>query len=52
MLVSFVVMVVGFLEALDWVAIIPDNLEQWIIPALGAVFMYLRAITTTPVGKA
>lgn len=50
-LFSLLVGILGLLEALDWVAIIPDKIEPWVLPAVSGVFLYLRSITTTAIGK-
>ena len=48
---SVAVAVIGALDAFEWVDVIPENIEPFIIPLLGIVFGYLRSITTTAMGK-
>lgn len=50
-LFAVIVSVIGTLEAFDWASIIPDSIEAFVLPVVGVVFMWLRSITTTPVGK-
>jgi len=50
-LFAVIVSVIGTLEAFDWASIIPDKIEAFVLPIVGLIFMYLRSITTTPVGK-
>lgn len=49
--VAVAVAVIGALDAFNWVDVIPDNIEPYVIPLLGLVFGYLRTITNTAVGK-
>ena len=48
---SVAVAVIGALDAFNWVDVIPDNIEGYIIPLLGLAFGYLRTITNTAVGQ-
>lgn len=50
-LISLAVIILGAIEAFDWAQIVPPNLQEWIVPAIGAVFLYLRTITNTALGK-
>ena len=50
-ILSIVVTIIGALEAFDWANIIPDKFEDFLLPIVGALFLYLRTITTTAVGK-
>lgn len=45
------VAVIGALDAFNWVEVIPDNIEPYIIPLLGIIFGYLRTITNTALGQ-
>lgn len=51
LLLSIAVAVIGALNAFDWVDVIPDNIEPFIIPLLAIVFGYLRTITNTALGQ-
>jgi hypothetical protein len=48
---SIAVVVIGALDAFNWVEVIPDNVEPFIIPLLGLIFGYLRTITNTALGQ-
>lgn len=48
---AIAVAVLGALDAFNWVEVIPDNIETFIIPLLGIVFGYLRTITDTAIGQ-
>ena len=50
-LLSIAVAAIGALETFNWADIIPDSYEKPVIMILGALFLYLRTITNTPVGK-
>lgn len=50
-LLSVAVSVVGALEAFNWAEVIPDAIEPYVLPVVGVIFMYLRTVTTTPLGK-
>jgi len=41
----------GFMQGFDWVTIIPAGWEAFVVAGIGALMMYLRKITDTPVGK-
>lgn len=51
LLLAVATAVIGALDAFNWVDIIPDNIEGYIIPLLGLAFGYLRTITNTAVGQ-
>lgn len=48
---SIAVAVIGALNAFEWVNVIPDKIEPFIIPLLAIVFGYLRTVTNTALGK-
>ena len=45
------VALVGVIEAFDWASVIPDKAEGFVLPLIGVAIMYLRKITTTPLGQ-
>ncbi|HHN73056.1 MAG TPA: hypothetical protein ENK13_03100 [Thermopetrobacter sp.] len=49
---SLLLATVGVLEAADWTRIVPDGPHKglWLL-AIALVIAWLRAITTTPVGR-
>jgi len=53
-IVAVLIAVIGALQGLNWLNLLPDNAEAagWIVSGLGFVMMALRAVTDTPVGKA
>lgn len=50
-LFSFLTILVGVVDGFNWADIIPDAAEPWVIPAIGAIVLYLRSITSTPIFK-
>lgn len=53
MIVAALVAMVGALQGLDWLSLLPSGTEAvgWVTTGLAVVMMVLRALTTTPVGK-
>ena len=51
LLFAVVIGVVGTLEAFDWVSLIPDAIEPFLVPIIPAVFIWLRKITNTALGQ-
>lgn len=53
-ILAVLVAVVGALQGLDWVKLIPDHPQTvgYIVSALGIAFGTLRYVTNTPIGKA
>lgn len=53
MIVSAVIAVVGALQGLDWVHLLPSDPATvgWVVMGLGAIMAVLRSITTTPMGR-
>jgi hypothetical protein len=51
--IAALVAIVGALQGLDWVALIPNNPQAvgYITMGIGVVFAGLRAITDSPLGK-
>jgi len=49
-LFAVITAVIGVLEAFNWADVIPDNIEPFVLPIVAGIFVYLRKITTTPVG--
>lgn len=41
----------GILEGLDITAIIPDKYDELALAVVGALMVFLRLVTSTPVGK-
>ena len=51
-LFSLLLATVGVLEATNWADLIPDGpAKGWILLAIALVIAWLRAITTTPIGR-
>ena len=43
---------IGVLEATDWASIVPDGpAKGWILLAIALATAWLRAITSTPIGR-
>ena len=43
---------IGVLEATDWASIVPDGpAKGWVILGIALITAWLRAITTTPIGR-
>jgi hypothetical protein len=54
LIISSVVTVLGALQGLDWVNLIPNDPQAagWVMTAIGVLMASLRVITTGPVGGA
>ena len=52
-IVAVLIAVLGALQGLDWVHLLPDNAEEagWIVSVLGFVMMALRFMTDSALGK-
>lgn len=52
-IVAGALVLVGFLQSLDWVSLIPNDPKTvgWIVSAIGIVMGALRAASSTPVFK-
>ena len=44
--------VLGFLQAVDWVEFVPAGWEGIVMAVIGAMVMWLRSVTNTPVMQA
>lgn len=53
-LVAAVIAVLGALQGLDWLSLLPSDPKAvgWVTAGIGAIMMFLRSITTTPIGGA
>ena len=40
----------GFAQGFDWVTVIPAGWEGFVVAGIGALMMYLRKLTDTPMG--
>jgi hypothetical protein len=51
LIVAASIAVIGALQGLDWVSLLPGNSQSagWVVTGLGIAMMVLRTITTTPV---
>jgi hypothetical protein len=51
-LLGAVVTVVGALQGLDWVALLPNSpqVAGWVVSGIGVTMTVLRFITSTPIG--
>jgi hypothetical protein len=51
LIVAAAIAIVGALQGLDWVSLLPGNSQAagWVVTGLGIAMMVLRTITTTPV---
>jgi hypothetical protein len=51
LIVAASIAVIGALQGLDWVSLLPGNSQAagWVVTGLGIAMMVLRTITTTPV---
>jgi hypothetical protein len=51
LIVAAAISIVGALQGLDWVSLLPGNSQAagWVVTGLGIAMMVLRTITTTPV---
>ena len=43
--------VLGFLQGVDWVTVVPEQWTGVVLAVIGGVTMLLRKMTTTPLGK-
>ena len=51
-LFSLLLATVGVLEATDWADLVPDGpAKGWTLLAIALLIAWLRAITTTPIGR-
>ena len=51
-LFALTVATIGVLEATDWASIVPDGPGKgWWLLAIALITAWLRAITTTPIGR-
>ncbi len=50
-LFNLLVAIFGVLEATDWTDILPAEYQGYFLLAVGAVNMFLRARTNTPIGS-
>lgn len=41
----------AFLDVFDWRSILPPDYAGWVIMAVGVLNIWLRFVTTTPVGE-
>ncbi len=43
---------IGVLEATDWASLLPDGpAKGWVLLGISLVIAWLRAVTTTPIGR-
>jgi len=50
LIIGALVAVFGIAEGFNWIDILPAEWANFVIGAVGVIMMYLRKITTTPVG--
>lgn len=48
---NLVLALLGVLETTNWVDVIPENWAGVVMLIVGALGLWLRGLTTTPVGK-
>ena len=52
LLFALLVATIGVLEATDWGSIVPDGPARgWLLLVIALITAWLRAITTTPIGR-
>lgn len=50
LIIGAIIAILGIAEGLDWVNLVPQEWADFIIGGIGLAMMYLRKITTTPIG--
>lgn len=52
-IIGALVALVGFLQGIDWIQLIPNNPTTvgWVVSGLGVVMFVLRTLTSTPIFK-
>jgi len=50
-IVGVLVALLGAAEQFNWIDVVPTEWANLIIAAIGVIMIYLRKITTTPVGE-
>ena len=51
LIIGALVAILGIAEGFDWINIVPAAWAEFILGAIGVIMIYLRKITTTPVGE-